>query len=239
MRKIERFMKYCELKGLTDSQLCKDLNVGNGTFYAIRKRNTDLSPRLLGIILETYTDINKDWLLTGEGEMLASNNNLESPDLIISRIKITIRDLIKSGQIESQEHLGSMLGHSKTYFSQLVNGKWNNFAFLDEFRKLFPQVDVNWIRTGKRFAAGLCLNEPEMSENNSNNQDYIAELKAEIEILKQENSALKQQLEEYKQNDVQNLDNFFELLRMINEKVDDNSDKLENLENLIKAQQSA
>lgn len=232
-------MKYCELKGLNDSQLCKDLKIGNGTFYAIRKRNTDLSPRLIGIILETYTDINKDWLLTGEGEMLSSNSNTESIDLIISRIKITIRDLIQSGHIESQEHLGSLLGHSNTYFSQLVNGKKNNFAFLEDLTKLFPHVDINWIKTGKKYTLGFCLNGCETSENTPSEYAYIAKLESEIKILREENEVLKQQLEEYKQNDIQNLDNFFELLRMINEKVDDNSDKLENLENLIKTQQSA
>lgn len=232
-------MKYCESKGLNDSQVCKDLNIGNGTFYSIRKRNADISPRLLGIILETYTDINETWLLTGKGEMLSTDKKENTSDLIISRIKTTIRDLIKSGFIESQEHLGSLLGHSSTYFSQLVNGKKNNFEFLEELTKLFPHVDINWIKTGYKYTPGVCLNQCETSENSTKESLYIAKLEREIEILKKENKVLKEEIEEYKKNDAQNLDNFFQLLIMMNDKVDNNSSKIDDLTDLIKMQQSA
>ena len=163
MRKFDRFMEYCEFKGLTDSQLCKDLKVANGTFYSLRKRKADLSPRLVGIICDTYKDINHKWLLNGEGsmindEVLITNN---SSYLITARLKIAIRELIRKGAIVSQEDLGQKLGYnSEAYFSQLVNGKLSGFSFLEKLKSIFPQVNIDWIKEGK----GSCFeNDSEMS----------------------------------------------------------------------------
>ena len=159
-------------------------------------------------------------------------------ELVISRIKALIPMLIKKGKIESQEDLGIKLGYpNKSYISQLINGRVNNRNFIKQLLLFDSEINSEWLYNG----IGTMFIETKATTHGSISLlvAQIANLENENNALKQENSALKQQLEEYKQNDIQNLDNFFELLRMINEKVDDNSDKLENLENLIKAQQSA
>lgn len=70
MRKIERFDKYMAFKGLNDNKVTVDLGLSNGTIGKSRKNGRDLSDRVVEQILNFYIDLNRIWLLTGEGEML-------------------------------------------------------------------------------------------------------------------------------------------------------------------------
>lgn len=75
-RKIERFDKYMKYKGLNDNKVTNSLGFSVGTLGKSRKENRDLSDRNIETILKFYTDLNKVWLLTGEGEMLIDNETL-------------------------------------------------------------------------------------------------------------------------------------------------------------------
>lgn len=70
MRKIDRFDKYMEAKGLNDNKVTNELSLSIGLLGKSRKENRDLSDKVVEQILNFYTDLNKVWLLTGEGEML-------------------------------------------------------------------------------------------------------------------------------------------------------------------------
>lgn len=162
---------------------------------------------------------------------------------LTNRLKALIAALLKEGRISSQEDLGHKLGYkNRSYISQAINGKINNEHFINELLLFEPRINKEWLMTGN----GNMFHSPKDNSRDETIGDYITYQTQKINTLESENIALKkeiedlqQQLEEYKQNDIQNLDNFFELLRMINEKVDDNSDKLEELQDLIKTQQSA
>lgn len=69
-RKIERFDKYMKYKGLNDNKVTNSLGLSIGTLGKSRKENRDLSDRNIENILKFYTDLNRTWLLTGEGDML-------------------------------------------------------------------------------------------------------------------------------------------------------------------------
>lgn len=69
-RKVERFDKYMKYKGLNDNKVTNSLGLSVGTLGKSRKENRDLSDRNIESILKFYTDLNRTWLLTGEGEML-------------------------------------------------------------------------------------------------------------------------------------------------------------------------
>lgn len=80
MRKIDRFDKYMEVNGLNDSKVTNDLGISMGTIGKSRKQNRDLSDNTIEKILNYYRDLNRVWLLTGEGEMLNSElSNMETP----------------------------------------------------------------------------------------------------------------------------------------------------------------
>ena len=70
MKKIEQFDKYMKFKGLNDNKVTQQLGLSTGTIGKSRKENRDLSDKNIELILNFYTDLNRTWLLTGEGEML-------------------------------------------------------------------------------------------------------------------------------------------------------------------------
>ena len=70
MRIIDRFDLYMAYKHLNDNQVTVALNLSNGTIGKSRKAGRDLSMRNVEKIKNYYIDLNIEWLITGEGEML-------------------------------------------------------------------------------------------------------------------------------------------------------------------------
>ena len=68
MKKIDRFDKYMKYKGLNDNKVTIQLALSVGTLGKSRKSDRDLSDKVIEKILNFYTDLNRVWLLTGEGE---------------------------------------------------------------------------------------------------------------------------------------------------------------------------
>ena len=83
MRRIDRFDKYMSSKGLNDNKVTLQLGLTVGLIGKSRKEGRDLSDKVVEKILNFYTDLNRVWLLTGEGEML------------------------RSGQVQTQEQAGT------------------------------------------------------------------------------------------------------------------------------------
>ena len=69
-RRIDRLDKYLQYKHLSDNKITVQLGLSIGTIGKSRKEGRDISYRVIEQILNYYTDLNKDWLLYGEGEML-------------------------------------------------------------------------------------------------------------------------------------------------------------------------
>lgn len=69
MRRIDRFDKYMNSKGLNDNKVTLQLGLTVGLIGKSRKEGRDLSDKVVEKILNFYTDLNRVWLLTGEGEM--------------------------------------------------------------------------------------------------------------------------------------------------------------------------
>lgn len=70
MRRIERFDKYMSFRGLNDNIVTKDLGLSVGVIGKSRHEGRDLSDRVIELILNFYTDLNRVWLLAGDGEMI-------------------------------------------------------------------------------------------------------------------------------------------------------------------------
>ena len=72
--RIKRFSQYMEYKGLNDNQVTTQCNLGVGVIGGAKAGKSDLGAKTIAKILEKYQDLNRVWLLTGEGEMLNTNN---------------------------------------------------------------------------------------------------------------------------------------------------------------------
>jgi hypothetical protein len=69
-RRVDRFDKYMNFKGLNDNKVTLKLSLSVGTLGKSRKKGRDLSDRVIEQILNSYPDLNYVWLMTGEGEMI-------------------------------------------------------------------------------------------------------------------------------------------------------------------------
>jgi|GEM_PF-341879 phage repressor protein C with HTH and peptisase S24 domain len=70
MKAIDRVKKYIEYKGFNNSSFEKINDLSNGYIGTQLKRNADLGESVLIKILDNCLDLNAEWLLTGNGEML-------------------------------------------------------------------------------------------------------------------------------------------------------------------------
>lgn len=74
MRRIDRFDKYLEFKGITDYRATIDAGLSKGTIGKSRGKGRDLSNKSVEKLVEVYSDLNKVWLLSGSGDMLNSSS---------------------------------------------------------------------------------------------------------------------------------------------------------------------
>lgn len=70
LRKIDRMDLYAEYKNLNDNQITKDCGLSVGTIGKSRKKGKDISRRTAEALLDRYEDLNRQWLLSGEGNMI-------------------------------------------------------------------------------------------------------------------------------------------------------------------------
>lgn len=67
---ITRFDKYMKVKGLNDNKVTIQCELSQGLLGKARAGKSDLGKKAIDKILNSYQDLNRVWLLTGEGEML-------------------------------------------------------------------------------------------------------------------------------------------------------------------------
>ncbi len=73
--KYSRFKKYMEYKGLYDNKVARECNIAQSIFYQAKKGKSDLGEKTLEKIFDKYKDLNRVWVLTGEGSMISKEQN--------------------------------------------------------------------------------------------------------------------------------------------------------------------
>jgi hypothetical protein len=121
----ERIIQYIDLKGITPYRFCKDLGLSQGY---LDKRGAIGTDKYLKII-EYYTDISPEWLLTGKGEMLkACISHVEVPSTITVN-EIILSLIEKNGNLRQQ--LGEQINENKHLHDKNISliEKNNKFRF--------------------------------------------------------------------------------------------------------------
>jgi hypothetical protein len=83
MKAIHRLYKYIENKGIKPTRLEKEIGLSNGYLGTQLKREADLGEGVLNKIIDFCLDINPEWLLTGKGPMLRSDEHKPSAQTVV------------------------------------------------------------------------------------------------------------------------------------------------------------
>lgn len=106
-RVIDRIDEYRKMQGLNDSEFQAFAGLANSCLYSAR-RHDNIGKRNIERILAAYPDINRTWLITGEGQMLTDESTLSPLDLLrehrknlandLARLDVIITKLEQNGQ---------------------------------------------------------------------------------------------------------------------------------------------
>lgn len=102
-----RLYSYIEHKGITVRDFERGASLSNGYVSSIRK---SIGANSLDKILEQYTDINRDWLLYGEGEML-----VEDKKTMESNAKMIDTSIVMVPMVPYGARAGSALGYADLF----------------------------------------------------------------------------------------------------------------------------
>lgn len=105
----DRLSVFIRYKNLSKYAFEKSIGVSNGFFNSINK---SIGSDKLGYISKTYPDLNIDWLLTGDGEMLKA---IESKD------EISIRKYCLEKALERHSDPKDIISASIMYYKWLTN----------------------------------------------------------------------------------------------------------------------
>lgn len=101
----DRIIKYIEFKGLTKYKFYKETSLSNG--FLDKKGSIGVDK--CEIIYSKYPDINLEWLITGNGEMIKRNDSnnfkssLKSKELNVSSNNVEVLNMIIESQKETIE----------------------------------------------------------------------------------------------------------------------------------------
>ena len=108
-----RILQYIEYKNITKLFFCEKTGISYGNMRG-KSLNSELGGAQIAEFLNTFDDISADWLLTGKGEMLKSQQNLadinnasntKDSDIHINGNLTKLLDIIK----QQQEHVDKLI----------------------------------------------------------------------------------------------------------------------------------
>lgn len=112
LKTIDRLMLFINHSGLSARQFDLSIGASNGYTLRMQKNRASIGSDVIENILNTYPDLNVVWLLTGNGEMLKSQQAADILDFdnLPEDRKIEIERIIEAKIKERQkEELKSLL----------------------------------------------------------------------------------------------------------------------------------
>lgn len=148
-RIIDRLDQYMVYKGINDNQVTVNAALSVGLISNARKGEHDLGKKAADKILNFYQDLNRVWLLTGEGEMLNDNKTQVDRKPPLVRILDILNE--KGYSLKDFDTLtGKRFG--ELFFNNAIKWNGNNDEALREWAELvsktFPEYPLEFILYG-------------------------------------------------------------------------------------------
>ncbi|WP_312342960.1 hypothetical protein [Chryseobacterium binzhouense] len=138
---IERILQIIEYKGITKSKFYKETGLSNGFLDKVK----DIGVSKLDYILKAYPDININWLISGEGDMLntktiiQTNNRLADPYFL----KLTDLGLILTDNMKFLSFIVSILHENDYHFDKKETDTINFYRDLEkDYENIRLGVDI-------------------------------------------------------------------------------------------------
>lgn len=74
---LHRISKIAELQGVTISKIEQMIGASKGVLYKAIQKNTDIQSKWIVLIVENFPQYSPEWLLTGKGEMLKDDVEIQ------------------------------------------------------------------------------------------------------------------------------------------------------------------
>lgn len=173
MTTTERLLQFVEYKGISKYEFHKKNGLSNGFLDKSRAIGTDKCAR----ILENYPEINPEWLITGEGEMIRTSNKKRSQEKDLNKDiekalksknkEEILKNVLLNYYLESPEKL-------KDFDTELSEEKYHieNIMSL-QMRLLGLSCSVADDEKGKRIYEFIKKNFPEYIENTIKISKYL------------------------------------------------------------------
>lgn len=164
MRIIERFDIYMKYKHLNDNKVTEQIKLSNGVIGKSRKEGRDLSDKVIEKILSYYSDLNSNWLLYGEGDMLkhkTNSNPIEKHQAPKGYKKGPYKNTCATENLSVQERLDIFIkskGLGRYQFEMKVGLPQSYVANVRQaphpekvklISDAFPDLSIEWLITGK------------------------------------------------------------------------------------------
>lgn len=135
MNTKERIIEFIKFKGLRISEFEKLCSLSNGYVFSMRK---DFGKDKLNNVLNKFPELNRNWLVYGEGEMLLGG----SPNQMKERL---LQFLTYKGI--SQRAFCRRIGMSENWVTTMCSTC--RIDTLDKIGESYPDLNMKWLTSGK------------------------------------------------------------------------------------------
>ena len=172
----ERFSEILKVKGISVKEAALIINKSEGYVRKLMVPNQSFGLEPVRAILNSIPDINSDWLITGEGEMLIDKINFELPkvsyttgipyynvdfiggfDVVLNDQTVNPEYLIDFKKYNDANCWCNVTGHSMypeiTHGDMIALREIKDFSFLP-LGEVYAIVTTNGMRTIKRLGGG-------------------------------------------------------------------------------------
>ena len=111
----ERLQKYMEYSNLNPNKITVDAGLSVGLIGRAIKNDSGLNSETIEKILITYTDLNPEWFVSGNGEMIRSNNQTINSNGSTNNVNSNINGNISGNVTISHSEFSSMIDLQKGY----------------------------------------------------------------------------------------------------------------------------
>lgn len=111
----ERLQKYMEYSNLNPNKITVDAGLSVGLIGRAIKNDSGLNSETIEKILVTYTDLNPEWFVSGNGEMIRANNQTINSNGSTNNVNSNINGNISGNVTISHSEFSSMIDLQKGY----------------------------------------------------------------------------------------------------------------------------